>query len=91
VLALTTPLVLAYPNTVAGIANRSTCYWTLGAGEAALVPIMLWQYLSGESAFSDGALIGAIGILGGTLAARMFLLGMKPAWVGIVKGADKSA
>jgi len=91
VLALTTPLLLAYPNTIAGIINRSTCYWTLGAGEAALVPIMAWQLMSGQSSFSDNSLIGGIAVLGGTLAYRAFVLNMKPEWVGIVKGAEKSA
>jgi hypothetical protein len=91
VLALTTPLLLAYPNTVAGILSRPTCYWTLGAGEVALVPIMLWQYLSGESAFDDKSLLLGAAALGGTLAYRTFVLSTKPEWVGIVKGSEKSA
>lgn len=84
VLGLTAPLVLAYPNTRRGLETRPTVYWTLGVGEAAATGVMLWQYLSkGEgSGMKEGFLVGATAVLSSLVVWRMWVLMVKPEWMG---------
>ncbi|MCJ1285605.1 hypothetical protein MMC26_004946 [Xylographa opegraphella] len=81
---LAAPLLLAYPNTRRAIESRTTVYWTLGAGEGALVPLMLWQYMSqGQgSGLPGGFLLGAAGVLGATAAWRLWVMLVRPEWMG---------
>ena len=90
-LALTTPLLLSYPNTAAGVASRYTTYWTLGAGEAFLIALMGYQGLSGTSAFTARAMVASSGVLGATLAWRLYALILKPEIVGQVVDEKKRA
>ena len=77
-LALSTPLALAYPNTETGIANRRTAYWTLGAGEAVLLAVMMGQYDANRRIFTNKAVAGTFGMLGATLAWRLYALLVRP-------------
>ncbi|KAK5000350.1 hypothetical protein LTR66_000768 [Elasticomyces elasticus] len=89
-LALATPLVLAYPNTPEGIASRPTVYWTLGAGELCVVAIMGWQYMSNTSGMTARALAMSMGVLGGTLLGRLWVLIARPDLMGRVEGMKKA-
>ncbi|MCJ1386503.1 hypothetical protein MMC17_009629 [Xylographa soralifera] len=81
---LAAPLLLAYPNTKRAMESRTTVYWTLGAGEGALVPVMLWQYMSqGQgSGLPGGFLLGAAGVLAATAAWRLWVMLVRPEWMG---------
>ncbi|KAJ8608660.1 hypothetical protein MRB53_039544 [Persea americana] len=57
VVGLTPQLFLVFPDTPRAIASRPLVYWTLFAGEAALVPLMLWQLLQGNGGLTTNALL----------------------------------
>ncbi|MCJ1392170.1 hypothetical protein MMC18_005037 [Xylographa bjoerkii] len=81
---LAAPLLLAYPNTKRAMESRTTVYWTLGAGEGALVPLMLWQYMKEgqESGLPGGFLLGAAGVLAATAVWRLWVMLVRPEWIG---------
>ncbi|MCJ1438601.1 hypothetical protein MMC27_007991 [Xylographa pallens] len=81
---LAAPLLLAYPDTKRAMESRTTVYWTLGAGEGALVPVMLWQYMSqgNGSGLPGGFLLGAAGVLAATAAWRLWVMLARPEWMG---------
>ena len=83
-LGLTPQLLLALPNTKTAIESRAMAYVTLGAGEAALVGVMLWQAWGGsaEGGFTGRALVGAAGVLAPTLVARAWVLFWRPEVLG---------
>ena len=83
ILALTAPLVMAYPNTATGVASRHIAYITLGLGEVLIIPGLLVWLQSGQSALSDGFLLLMLAALSGTLAWRVFCGFVKPEWMGI--------
>jgi len=89
--ALAAPLLLGYPNTATGVASRYAGYVTLGAGEVFLVGIMGWQYVSGQSGFSDNFLLGGMAVLGGVLGLRAYTIAIRPDWMGYIKEDSKSA
>ncbi|MCJ1398924.1 hypothetical protein MMC11_002125 [Xylographa trunciseda] len=81
---LAAPLLLAYPNTKRAMESRTTVYWTLGAGEGALVPLLLWQYMSEGrgSGLPGGFLLGAAGVLAATAVWRLWVMQVRPEWMG---------
>lgn len=89
VIALSTPLLLSYPNTVAGVASRYTTYWTLAAGEVVLMSVMAVQATSGRNAVTGRFVGAAWGILGVTLAWRVYALVFRPEMIGSVGNARK--
>ncbi|MCJ1409938.1 hypothetical protein MMC19_004022 [Ptychographa xylographoides] len=82
VLSLTVPLLLCLPNTKRAVESRPTVYWTLGAGEAAAVVVMLVQLANGGNGFGITFLRVSILNLGGLCAWRAWVLGYRPEWVG---------
>lgn len=91
VLALTTPLILSYPNTTAGVAGRYITYWTLGMGEVALMAVMAGQAAAEQTVFNDAALLLSGATLGATLAWRVWCVFFRPAWIGSLAGSKKTA
>ena len=61
-LALTPPLLLAYPNTPDAAGKRRIVYWILGLGEGGLVPLLLWEAFR---ASDEEKVIGVGGGVGG--------------------------
>lgn len=88
IFALTPQLLLAYPNTKDCVAKRKIAYVTLGAGEAALVPLLLWEAFRASDEVK--AVAGGAGGLGRSvclmasaclvpiLVWRVYLFGVKP-------------
>lgn len=81
--ALSAPLLLGARNTPRAMSNRRLVYHTLAAGEACLVPIMLWQaYTSGTQpgGITSNALVIAAAVLGSVLPFRAWALFWKAEW-----------
>lgn len=75
-IGMTPQLFLALPNSKQAIESRRTVYWTLGAGEATLVPLLLWQ--AAKSAAASGEVLEKVGAkvgLGGQGFSTKVLLG----------------
>lgn len=105
VFALTVQILLAYPDTQGCAGKRKLVYWTLGAGEAGLVPLLLWEAFraSDESkavgvwagGFSRRASLG--GAVNGVLLLgwRIWALWWRPEWFGesgdVIGGENKKA
>lgn len=89
-LGLTPQLLLALQNTKTAIESRATVYVTLGAGEAMLIPVMLWQAGVGdEGGFTGKALVRAAGVLLVPLVWRVYVLGWRPELLGrYVEGGE---
>ncbi|PNS14774.1 hypothetical protein CAC42_2003 [Sphaceloma murrayae] len=85
-LALAVPLLVAYPDTPNGVANRWGAYATLGLGEALLVPTLIGWWAKGGGPFSDVFLLGGAGVLGVIFGGRMFVLGVRPDMMAAEKG-----
>lgn len=77
---LTVPMLLTLPNTAGVGAQRRTVYHTLLAGEACLIPTMLWQAMNGDVKLASGALLLAAGGLAPFGALRAWILVNKPQW-----------
>lgn len=92
VLALTPQLLLAYPNSKDCAAKRKIAYVTLGAGEAALVPLLLWEaFRASDQSKAAGVWAGGLGRntclvsaanLLPPLAWRIYVFLVKPQWFG---------
>ncbi len=92
VLALTPQLLLAYPNSKNCVAQRKIAYVTLGAGEAALVPLLLWEaFRASDQSKAAGVWAGGLSKraclvsaanLVPVLAWRIYVFGVKPHWFG---------
>lgn len=97
VLALNTPLLLAYPDTPRAIASRPIAYWTLAAGEVALLGVMGLQMLvpgvmEAQNVLTERAMGATWLVLGSTLAWRLYVLLVNPEMMGTVAGLnDKKA
>ena len=77
--ALTPALLLGLPNTRQGIESRRNVYYLLGAGEVALIPLLLWEGLRGESGtLTTKVCFGAVGNLLPPLLWRAYCLFWKP-------------
>ncbi|KAL8676981.1 MAG: hypothetical protein Q9186_006556 [Xanthomendoza sp. 1 TL-2023] len=82
---LTPQLLLALPDGRGAVDKRWICYMTLGAGEGALILIIVWQILmrrdgDGEGAFTRKALLGCAGLLVPTMVWRIYSLAT-PGWL----------
>jgi len=92
ILALTPQLLLAYPNTKDCAAKRKVAYVTLGVGEAALVPLLLWEaFRASDQSKAVGVWAGGLGRraclvsaanLVPLLAWRLYVFWVKPQWFG---------
>jgi len=85
VYGLTPQLLLALPNQRGARDKRWTAYVTLGAGEGALIAVMLWQALRGEQAeggLTRRALGGCVAGLMPFMVWRVWVLGARPGMLG---------
>ncbi|KAL8686420.1 MAG: hypothetical protein Q9218_007118 [Villophora microphyllina] len=81
VYGLTPQLLLALPASRSARDKRWIAYVTLGAGEGALIVIMLWQALvreSGEGGLTRRALLGCAAGLAPFMVWRIYVLGGRP-------------
>lgn len=77
---LTVPMLLTLQNG-AGVGNqRRTVYHTLLAGEACLIPMMMWQAMSGSTNLASGSLLLAAAGLAPFGALRAWILLNKLHW-----------
>lgn len=85
IVGLTIPLALGALDNPHFAVTRKMTYYTLGAGEAFIIPMMFWQLFSGATQgamITDGFLKAGILNLSGILAWRIFALTHKPHWFG---------
>ena len=85
VYGLTPPLLLALPNHKDARAKRWIAYSTLGAGEASLIAVMLWQAFlgtDGGAGFTRRALLGCVGGLMPFMLWRVWVLFVRPELLG---------
>jgi hypothetical protein len=88
---LTPQLFLAWPNTRGALESRRMVYYTLGAGEVALVGLFLWQgFKDGrvEMGLSNKGLMVCAGNLIGPLIMRAYVLFWRPELLGRYREAD---
>jgi len=90
-IALAAPLLLGYPNTAFGIANRYSAYITLGAGEACVLAIIAGQMMSEDRALTDTALLSVVALFAPILSLRVWCMAFKPEWVGKLADDKKAA
>ena len=90
ILTLTPQLLLAYPNSKDCVVKRKLAYITLGIGEAALIPLLLWEAFRAE----DGQKAAGVWAGGWTrkmslvsagnlvpfVAWRLYVFFVKPEW-----------
>lgn len=84
-MSIAVPLLLAVPNTRQGIELRGPVYIFLSATEVCLISGLAYIALSRsekETGTRDQALWGLVGNLIPPLAFRLFVLGVKPHWIG---------
>ncbi|KAL2056189.1 hypothetical protein ABVK25_003832 [Lepraria finkii] len=98
ILGLTPQLLFAYPNIEDRVGKRRLVYWTLGVGEAALIPLFLWEaFRKSDEAKAAGVWAGGFSRnmaltcaanLGVPIAWRIFVFVWRPQWFagGEVKG-----
>lgn len=89
---ITVPLLLAIPNTRQGIESRVPAYLTLGTSEVFLLGMLGWLGFvkgEGETGVSDRAVAILASNITGALAWRVFVLWVKPEWVGRYKDEGK--
>lgn len=88
ILALTPQLLFALPDTEDCIGKRKQVYWTLGMGEAALIPLFLWEAFRerGPGGWRGGltkpAALLCAGMMVPPLAWRIFVFGWREHWFG---------
>ena len=90
ILGLTSQLLLAYPDTEDCGGKRRIVYWTLGIGEAGLIPLFLWEALrASDEAKAAGVWAGGLSRnmaltcaanSAAPLAWRAFVFGWRPQW-----------
>lgn len=86
---LTPQLLLALPEQKGAREKRWTVYVTLGAGEGALIAVMLWQALlgkQGQGGLTQRALLVSVGGLLPFMAWRGWVLGIRP---GLLEGSSE--
>ncbi|WVQ63780.1 uncharacterized protein L199_001934 [Kwoniella botswanensis] len=66
----------------AHIPSRRAVYWTLGMGEVFLIPILALESTNPQSALTRKTALASIGLLAPPLAWRVYLLYMRPEWIG---------
>ena len=89
ILALTPQLLLAYPDSKDCVGKRKQAYWGLGLGEAALIPLFLWEAFRERNekkarfgGLKPRAALLSAGALALPLAWRLFVFGWKDHWFG---------
>ena len=90
ILALTPQLLLALPDSKDCVGKRKQVYWTLGLGEAGLIPLFLWEAfkasdqekLERPGGLTRRAALLCAGVLIPPLAWRVFVFGWKEHWFG---------
>ncbi|GAB7348006.1 hypothetical protein MBLNU459_g5501t2 [Dothideomycetes sp. NU459] len=87
--ALTPLLLLGVPNTRSAIESRRTIYYTLGAGEAFLIPYFLYQATVGHSGLTPLACLGMASCLIPPVSWRAYVFLQKPEWFGRYRDARK--
>ena len=90
VLTLTPQLLLAYPDTEDRVGKRRLVYWTLGVGEAGLIPLFLWEaFRASDEAKAAGIWAGGfsrkyalmcVANLLWPIAWRIYVFGWRPEW-----------
>ena len=90
ILALTPQLLLAYPESKDCEVKRKLAYITLGVGEAALIPLLLWEaFRAGDEQKAAGVWAGgwtkrasllSVASLVPLLMWRGFLFQIRPEW-----------
>ncbi|KAL2041293.1 hypothetical protein N7G274_005675 [Stereocaulon virgatum] len=90
ILGLTPQLLLAYPNTGDRVGKRRLVYWTLGVGEAGLIPLFIWEaFRASDEAKAAGVWAGGLSRnmaltcaanLVAPIAWRIFVFAWKPQW-----------
>ena len=101
ILALTPQLLLAYPNSRDAVEKRKLVYWTLGTGEAALIPLLLHEaFRDTDERKAAGVWAGgltrrfcliAVANLVPILAWRFFVFFVKPHWFGDTEDVSEKA
>lgn len=90
VYGLTPQLLLALPDSKGASDRRWIAYVTLGAGEGALMAVMLWQALMMEGEEGGGitkkALLGCVAGLAPFGVWRGWVLGVRPGLLGVTEG-----
>jgi hypothetical protein len=93
-LGLTPQLFLAIPNTRGAMESRRMAYYTLGAGELALIPVFLWQALGPNAGsglgFTPKALLLVTSNLLPPLLLRAYVLFVNPSLLGRYREGAKS-
>jgi hypothetical protein len=91
IFALTVPLVMCIKDRPGVEDTRRVVYWTLGVGEALLIPLLLIKAMEGDkSGFKSDILVGGAANLVPILLWRVWVLGVKPGWlIGAGKGKEK--
>lgn len=90
IFALTPQLLLALPDSKDCVGKRKQVYWTLGLGEAGLIPLFLWEAfratdqakLEWRGGLSRKTALLCAGILVLPLGWRAFVFGWKEHWFG---------
>jgi hypothetical protein len=87
----TVPLLIAYPDGPHAKELRALTYWTLGSGEALLIPLMLAKFAQGESVsgFDNGKLGFAAASFVGLIGWRLYALRINPSILGGESAVDK--
>lgn len=99
ILTLTALLLFAYPDTEGCVGKRRLVYWTLGVGEAGLIPLFLWEALrTSDEAKAAGfwagglsrrsAIICAANLMW-PLAWRIYVFRRRPEWFAAGARSDK--
>ena len=90
IFALTPQLLLALPDSKDCVGKRKLVYWTLGFGEAGLIPLFLWEAFRDSNrrgferrgGLTQRAALLCAGMLIPPLAWRVFVFGWKEHWFG---------
>ena len=90
ILTLTFQLLLTYPDTEDCVGKRRLVYWTLGVGEAGLIPLFLWEaFRTSDEAKAAGIWAGGfsrkfalmcVANLLWPIAWRIFVFRWRPEW-----------
>ncbi|KAF5716142.1 amidohydrolase family [Fusarium mundagurra] len=91
--AMTVPIMLGIPNKAGAVETRRITYQMLASFEAMAFPLLFWQaWLAGEAGsgiFPTKLTWGSGLAMGVTLGFRVFVLFMKPEWMGKYQGGVK--
>lgn len=99
IMGLTPQLMLAYPSTKDAAEKRKIVYWTLGMGEAGLIPLLIWEaFRASDEHKAAGLWAGGFSRKAALMCAanliplvlwRVYVLAVKPQWLKGVEGTGK--